>query len=228
MTLKSLLTTLAIVAIAATTGKAADKPAEGAPRIACVGDSITAGAGSKKAATDSYPAQLAKMLGEKYEVKNFGVGGSTLLNHGDKPYQKQKAFDAALKFNPNIVVIMLGTNDTKPQNWKFKDEFDADYKDLIGKFAALETKPKIYVCKPCPVPGKGNFGIVQTGVTAEGPMIEKIAADTKSTIIDVGAAFEGKDALFPDRVHPNNEGYTVLAGAIYKGLTGSEYKEAAK
>ena len=76
----------------------------------------------------------------------------TLLNHGDKPYQKENAFKAALAYKPDVVVIMLGTNDTKPQNWKFKDQFAADYKDLIEQFAKLPSKPRIFICRPDPVP----------------------------------------------------------------------------
>ena len=105
---------------------------QGAIRLACVGDSITAGVG---AGGNSYPKQLAALLGDKWEVGNFGNSGSTLLNQGDKPYQKQRTFTAALQFKPQVVVIMLGTNDTKPQNWKLKGRFAADYHDLLGKFS---------------------------------------------------------------------------------------------
>src|SRR5438552_964968 len=86
-------------------------------RVACIGDSITAGGG-----TNSYPALLQKLLGDKYEVKNFGVSGTTLLKHGDHPYWNTKQFTDATQFDPNVVTIKLGTNDTKPQNMKFKDE----------------------------------------------------------------------------------------------------------
>src|SRR5687768_5658034 len=61
-------------------------------RVACVGDSITFGSGVKDRETNNYPAQLGRMLGEKWEVRNFGVSGATMLRKGDKPYDKQKAF----------------------------------------------------------------------------------------------------------------------------------------
>src|SRR5271168_4090727 len=101
-------------------------------RVACVGDSITFGAGVTKGWP--YPAQLGRMLGSGYDVRNFGVSGATLLRAGDKPYDKQKAFPAALAFKPDIVILMLGTNDTKPQNWgPHAAEFDADYRWLVGQ-----------------------------------------------------------------------------------------------
>jgi acyl-CoA thioesterase I len=118
-------------------------------RIACVGDSITAGVGASEG--NDYPTELGRMLGQQYSVNNFGVSGSTLLKHGDLPCQNQKAFKNAKAFNPDIVVIKLGTNDTKPYNWRFKDEFVADYKDMINQFRTLPSKPKIFISYPAPV-----------------------------------------------------------------------------
>ncbi len=187
-------------------------------KLACVGDSITQGAGAEKG--KSWPDQIQAMLGKNWSVKNFGVSGSTLLNAGDKPYQKEGAFKKALEFTPDVVVIMLGTNDTKPQNWAHKDQFTADYQDLIGKFAALSTKPRIFICYAPYIAGKGNFGITEENTVAEFPLIDAAAKATKSGIIDVHGALMGKDALIPDRVHPNNEGMTAIATAVFTGLTG--------
>jgi len=191
---------------------------KGAIKLACVGDSITQGVGAEKG--KSWPDQIQAMLGEKWQVRNFGVSGSTLLNSGDKPYQKEGAFKKALEFAPDVVVIILGTNDTKPQNWAHKDQFTADYQDLIGKFAALTSKPKIFICYPPYIAGKGNFGITEENTVAEFPFIDAAAKATKSGIIDVHASLVGKDALIPDRVHPNNEGMTAIATAVFQGLTG--------
>lgn len=188
-------------------------------RVACVGDSITAGVGARGA---SYPTQLGKMLGGKWEVRGFGVSGATLLKHGDKPYQNQRAFQDALKYNPDVVVIMLGTNDTKPQNWKLKGEFAADYKDLLGQFAKLPARPHIFICRPVPVRGGGNYGIVDAGVQAEAPLIDKIAAEEKVREIDMYAALKDHLETLPDNVHPNAAGAGLMAKAACKALTGKE------
>ena len=135
----------------------------------------------------AYSDQLGRVLGRKWEVGNFGVSGYTLLNHGDNPYQKQGAFKAALAYNPDVVVIMLGTNDTKPQNWKFKDQLTADYKDLIGQFAKLPSKPRIFICRPVSVPAGGNWGINEPGVKEEIPIVDKVAKETASGVIDMHA-----------------------------------------
>ncbi len=160
----SLTVTAVLLSLFSFSARAVDRNApirtegyEGTIRVACIGDSITAGVGAANG--ESYPGQLGRMLGGKWEVRNFGVSGSTLLKHGDLPYQKQQAFQAALQYQPQVVIIMLGINDTKPQNWKLKDQFSAGYEDLVGRFARLPSKPRVFVCRSVPVPGQGNFGI---------------------------------------------------------------------
>jgi lysophospholipase L1-like esterase len=213
---------IAMLAVTATPGAEAtpvDVSAySGVIKLACVGDSITQGVGAEKG--KSWPDQIQAMLGEKWQVRNFGVSGSTLLNSGDKPYQKEGAFKRAIEFAPDVVVIILGTNDTKPKNWSHKDSFTADYQDLIGKFAALASKPKIFISYPPYIAGKGNFGITEENTLAEFPLIDAAAKATGAGIIDVHASLVGKDALIPDRVHPNNEGMTAIATAVFMGLTG--------
>lgn len=193
-------------------------------RVACVGDSITAGLSTPHPSWDSYPAQLQRLLGEKGVVGNFGFSGATLLKQGDKPYQRTASFQQALQFKPDIVVIMLGTNDTKPQNWKLKAQFTADYKDLIGQFRALDSKPRLVVCLPPYVAGAGKFGITEPVLLEQMPFIERVAADEKVGLVDVHSAFKGRDALLPDCVHPNAEGAGLLAKVIYQGITGKPFE----
>ncbi|MEI6233608.1 MAG: GDSL-type esterase/lipase family protein [Planctomycetota bacterium] len=188
-------------------------------KVACVGDSITAGVGSKM----PWPKMLQQMLGDKWDVKNYGISARTLLKKGDHPYDKEKMFQDAQNLKPDVVVIMLGTNDTKPQNWKFKDEFIADYKDMIGHFTKADPKPRTFACYAPFVPGKGNFGIVESGVLEQMPMIDTIAKETGSGIIDMHAALKDKDAMLPDRVHPNTDGATELAKTVFKKLTGKDF-----
>jgi lysophospholipase L1-like esterase len=190
-------------------------------KLACVGDSITAGVGAGRGR--SWPDQVRGMLGEKWNVRNFGVSAKTLMNSGDGPYQKEGAFKAAKDFNPDVVVIMLGTNDTKPQNWKnFKKDFEADYKDMAKQFAETANKPRIFVCYPPYVAKNGNWGINEPNVLEEIPVITKVAKDMKLGVVDVHGALKGKDALIPDNVHPNAEGAKVIASTVFKALTGKE------
>ncbi len=193
-------------------------------RVACVGDSITAGSGTKVRELESYPAQLQRMLDEHWWlVGNFGVSGATLMNNGDKPYQKLSAFQDALKFNPDVVIVMLGTNDSKPQNWRFQEQFVADYLDLLGKFKALPKVPRIFICRPVVVIGAGAYGINGAAVADELPLLDAIAKEAKVGVIDMRGAVGADAALLPDNVHPSTAGANRLARAAYRALTGGEF-----
>ena len=120
-------------------------PRKDAVRVACIGNSITFGAGIRNRSRDSYPSVLARMLGDNYWVKNFGVSARTMLNKGDHPYMNEPAYKNALAFNPNIVVIKLGTNDSKSFNWKYKADFMKDAQNMITAFKGLPSQPKIYL-----------------------------------------------------------------------------------
>ncbi|MDD4920847.1 MAG: GDSL-type esterase/lipase family protein [Bacteroidales bacterium] len=192
-------------------------------RVACIGNSITFGASIKNRDKDSYPAVLGQILGKGYDVRNFGISGRTMLNKGDNPYMKEKLYQEALKFNPNIVVIKLGTNDTKPQNWKFKDEFASDMKSMIKDLRALPSNPKIYVCYPAKVYKAVQWGINDSLIKNEViPIIAKVAKKEHLPVIDLYTALSGMPANFPDKVHPNADGANVLAKTVYKAITGME------
>jgi len=187
-------------------------------KVACVGDSITEGAGVSDA-KNRYPAQLGDLLGAEYEVKNFGNSGSTMLDDGDKPYKKQKSFTDAVAFAADIVVIKLGTNDSKPQNWAKKDGFAASTKSLVEVFQKANPKAKVFLCFPVPVIAQGNYGIRDEIVKNEIiPVIKKSAEEMKLPIIDLYAALDGKPELIPDRVHPNDAGAKLIAKAVYDAL----------
>jgi acyl-CoA thioesterase-1 len=192
-------------------------------RVACIGDSITYGYSIKNRIKDCYPAQLGRMLGEKWEVRNFGVSGATLLKKGNLPYWNQQAFKDALAYNPNVVIIKLGTNDTKPQNWKYKDQFAADYSDMIDRFAELPSKPRIWICRPVPAYGE-RWGISETIIKNEAlPLIDRIARSKHVSVIDLYGPLSVKPELFPDQIHPNAEGAYDIAKVIYAVLTGKTW-----
>jgi len=191
-------------------------------RVACVGDSITEGGGVEKG--KAYPSQLQALLGDKWQVKNFGSGGRTLLKKGDFPYWNEQVFKDAQDFKPDVVVIMLGTNDTKPQNWAHHDEFYADYKNLVETFKNLESKPRVFICRPCPVPEPGNYGINERDIQVEIPLIDKLAVEESVDVIDMHAALVDKPNLFSDRVHPIAAGAGVMAQTVVKAFAGKGAK----
>lgn len=200
-------------------------------RVACIGDSITYGHGLTDRERNSYPAQLGRLLGSNWEVRNFGVSATTLLEKGDRPYSHQKAYTNALDFVPDILVIMLGTNDSKhrgdgsshsdnaPENWQHKADFVPDYEKLIASFRKVNPAVKVYVCLPTPC-FPGGWGINDKTIHDEIiPLIKQIAQESNAHIIDFYSVFSGKKELFPDTVHPNNAGATLMAGTVYHALT---------
>lgn len=201
--------------------KAVDVAGYKAPIVlSCVGDSITA-----RGNPNGYPSQLGRMLGEGWRVENFGASGSTLMNIGGGAYQKKGPLQEALDSKPNVVIIMLGTNDSKPYAWKKSEQFVPDYKALIGKFKALDSKPRIFIAKPPYVNDGGKTtGINEANILQELPLIDQIAKEENVDVVDVHAATLGKNELFRDGVHPTSNGAGFVARVFYTALTGKEFE----
>jgi MYXO-CTERM domain-containing protein len=197
--------------------------------VACVGDSITYGylASSPSA---SYPSDLQKMFGSGVSVMNFGHSGATMLSVGDLPYQNQSEYTAATSFvsgagvNADVaVVIMLGTNDTKPQNWMSGGatraaQFRTDTAAMVDHFAQLATHPTVYLALP-PRIYTNTFGIDDSIMQNQiDPILRDVAAMKGLATIDVGAPTTGHPELFSDGVHPTDAGYMLVATSIHSGL----------
>lgn len=184
-------------------------------KIACVGDSITYGSGIIERDSLSYPAQLQNKLEKKYEVRNFGVSGSTMLKKGDKPYWEEPEFKSAKEFKPDIVIIMLGTNDSKTFNWNVhKNEFITDYNSMIQTFKKLNPKSEIFIGLPPPV-FENRWDMQKTVVEFEIIMLlKKIAMENDLNTIDFFTLFKEKSIYFPDGVHPNAAGAKLMADEV--------------
>lgn len=186
-------------------------------KVACVGNSITQGPGREH--PESYPLQLQEIIGDAYDVKNFGVSGRTLLKKGDFPFWDEPQFEEVKEFKPDILIIKLGTNDSKSQNWQFKDEFVDDYLDLIKTFKnSMPKKGKVFICIPVPV-FKTNYGITEDILVNEmRPMLMEIAKKSKSKVINLYDPLKNHSGLLPDGIHPNTEGLAIMANEISKAI----------
>jgi len=214
------------------------KPANATVRmpthVVCVGDSITEGFASSNPATKSYPAQLQALFGSQVMVKNAGHSGTTMLSDGfgDSPYEDTYEYQAATNFVKNAganavvdVVILLGANDSKPQNWtppgkpKNDQQFLTDYRAMVERFNALTPKPLVFLALPtstgnnpcCSINGK----VIHD---EEVPLIKRLAAEQSLPIIDLNTPTAEHPEYFSDGVHPTDAGYLIVAMLVHAGL----------
>ena len=195
-------------------------PKQDAVRVACIGDSITDGYLIDLNDLNGYPAQMQTMLGDGYWVKNYGVGARTLLKKGDFPYMKELAWEDAQAFNPDVVVIKLGTNDTKDYNWVYGKDFAGDLQQMIDALQALPSHPKIYLSTPVPA-FKRSWTINDKVITDEViPILENaVKKNGLAGLIDLHTAFLGDEGLFADDgIHPTQEGARKMAEIIAKTI----------
>ena len=193
-------------------------------RIACVGDSITYGATIRDKSHDSYPAQLGTMLGRKYSVKNFGASGYTLQESCDRPYTSHKRYKKSLDFKPDVVLIMLGTNDTKPYNWISTEAFQDDYRQLILSYQELPSRPDVILMTPASVFPE-NFNPakpykIRAGVAGEAAKaVRELAKELGLPFIDIHEVTASHPEFFlQDGVHPNELGAKAIARTVYEAL----------
>jgi len=197
-------------------------------KVACVGNSITFGAGIANKEKMSYPGQLQGWLGSKYLVKNFGVSGCTILRKGDKPYWNEPAYQDVLNFKPDIIIVKLGTNDSKPQNWQYSADFEKDYTDMVNAFKALSPKPRVLLAFPAPVAVPEKWGIRDSIIRdCIIPIIKKISKTTHCQYIDLYTPLLSYKWAFPDQVHPNSIGASVMVEQIYRALFQRSYLNTA-
>ena len=117
-------------------------------KIACVGDSITYGTLVRNRRANCYPTQLGKLLGKKFSVRNFGANGRAMQKDADLPYWQHEYFALSSDFEPDVVLIMLGTNDSRKPNWRGLDPYLQDYREMIAHYSSLASKPLIYALTP--------------------------------------------------------------------------------
>lgn len=184
-------------------------------KIACIGNSITYGSGLKNRPSESYPAQLQALLGDHYEVLNFGVSGATMLKKGNKPYWNTPEYSKVMGSNPDIVFIKLGTNDSKLINRSQMPAFEQDYRDMVNELRNLKSKPRVVLLLPVKAFSDEKFGISGTYLKDSiNPLIQKIAYQENLEILNLYSLFADKEALLPDKIHPNAEGTGYIAARL--------------
>jgi acyl-CoA thioesterase I len=187
-------------------------PSADVVRLACVGDSITFGYDLDP--SEAYPSVLGELLGDRFVVGNFGQNGVTALENGDNPIRNAIVFTQSNEFDPDLVVIQLGTNDSKPDNWgPHEGEFEGDYEDLVEHYRSLGATVMISI--PPPAYMATSYWQIELVV----PHIRAVAERLGAPVIDVHEALSGHPELFPaDGVHPNADGARAIAETVADGV----------
>ena len=161
------------------------------------------------------------MLGGEFEVRNFGYNDASARFDADTPYVNKRVYRESLSWNPDIVLLMLGTNDTKTRNWD-PEIFRRDYRRIIESYRALPSAPRVILIAPIRIFlifGKPLLGLhpdtMEEGVR---PVIRETALETGLELVDLKDLFS--DTRYcRDGVHPQKTGARMLAEAIYSGIS---------
>lgn len=196
-----------------------DNPSEGKEetiKIAAVGDSIT----FEYTPDTGYPKKLNDLLGEDYIVENFGVSNYAAQSSSDFPYETTEAYQESLAFEPNIVLIMLGTNDTKSTNWQGTEEFKEEYTDLINGYLALESVSRVILASPPTVFLETVFegSIDSEKIIPIRNTIQVVASEYELEFVDMTKQTKNHPEWFFDGLHPNAEGAEEIAQIFYQQI----------
>ena len=190
-------------------------------QIVCIGDSITSGFRLPDPKKSSFPSQLESMSGNKWNIINAGVPGATAIKKGDIPIWTQGAFLEIMETTPEVVIFMLGTNDTKDCNWQHRDTFVADYSEIIQRLKKLPSEPKIFVLSIPPVIGEITSGISDERAVELTRDVKGIAEENGVHYLDISTPLSDKPQLFLDGLHPNERGDGIIAKIIMDAIINS-------
>ena len=192
---------------------------QGAIKVATVGDSLTYGYGLENRQHDAYPSVLLEMLGTHYQVSNYGMSGRSLLSTSDYPYLKEKNAQESLKSDADIVIVMIGSNDSRPAYWN-REQFVREYRELARAYQNMASQPDVYLVAPPYVP-TSRFGLNKSIVRDE---LQQIV---KATAVELGLHFvnlypitEGHMEYYSDGLHLTPLGNRMIAQEIFSGLMG--------
>lgn len=197
------------------------KAKDGQIKVACVGDSITYGHGISNWAQNNYPAQLQKILGDSYHVQNFGHSGKTVQDSTDQPYTESKQYELSLKYDADILVFMLGSNDSKPECFEDVSTFMAEYTSLIASYKQRNPDIEIIICTPAcaffsdgKTDGETDFKIRPKIVSEMRNYIRSFALANGYKLVDIYDLTQYHPEWFKDNVHPSNDGARAIAEKV--------------
>lgn len=189
---------------------------EGDVRIAAVGDSIT----DENLSGTDYPAKLDEMLGEGYAVRNFGESNHAVQFMSDYPYTATDSYVESLAFNPDIVILMLGTNDTKSHNWNGAEVFKEDYVDLLESYLEVDSLSRVILASPPTVhlENVSRGSINPAHIEPIRQVVQDVAIEYDLEFVDMTTETAPHPEWFYDGIHPTRAGAEKLAEIFYEQI----------
>lgn len=187
-------------------------------RVACIGNGFTYGTGINKRELNSYPAQLQRMLGEQYLVRNFGVEGATVYSNSENSYIKTDEYKQSRDFEPEIIIINFGMEEARSGFESKKEQFIKDYKNMAFRYFNLPTALRVIIMKPAP--SFDTYGKLKNEVIAEEviPSIEEVAFSSGSEIIDTYSLFFQGEGFYSDNINISAAGANRVALSLYESI----------
>ncbi len=169
-----------------------------AQTVVCFGDSLTAGYGAPAGA--SYPDDLRRDLaaaGSHAAVFNQGISGNTTKDGAAR-------VDQVLRLHPAIVVLELGANDGL-RGFPVAD-IRSNLEQVIRRLKAAHVRILLVGMKVPP-----NLGEDYTG--PYDALFPALASKYKLPLVPfiLEGVYDHQELLSPDNLHPNAEGYRVVA-----------------
>jgi sialate O-acetylesterase len=175
---------------------------------------------------ESYPAVLNALLQtggySGYDVRNFGIGGATVIRFGTPNIWK--TVDSLKVYRPNVVIIEVGTNETvsAPRyNWEHIGDFEKDYSAYIKAIKEINPNCTFILCSPLDmvISTEGLSPERINDLTLRRPRVwelrkrtRKIAKAADANFLDLTKSFEGRSS---DGVHPNKDGYSYMGKLVF-------------
>jgi len=161
--------------------------------IIAFGDSLTFGTGASDGM--DYPRQLSGMISKP--VINAGVPGDTTGS------ALRRLHDDVLSQSPRIVLVTLGGNDLK--NGISREDAFGNLKVIVE---AIQDQGALVVLAGVHIPFLGR-GFKDA--------YEQLSEEAGAVLIpNVFDGIMGNRSLMSDAIHPNDDGYTIMAEKFYK------------
>ncbi|WP_372469001.1 GDSL-type esterase/lipase family protein [Microbacterium maritypicum] len=193
------------------------RPREDRIRLAAVGDSNTYGAGMlfRGRGRRSYPGRLEQLLGDGYQVLNYGVNRCTLQREGDWPYDATPQATASLHAGADIVLVMLGSNDARGDNWN-AERYETQLAAFVERYRTRGAT--VFLLTP-PVAFPNRRGVHKRIIADEvAPIVRAVASRLGVDLIDVFDVTRRSVTRHPDGIHLDARASAIVAEAVAEAL----------